>query len=99
MEYVLKLSEQEIQIVGAALNELPRKISNNLVNKIQAQVTEQEQAEERRIKKLKEEKEGLDHQAMGIQEHLAKVEKENEDLEQRLKDKQEELIRTLTQTK
>lgn len=38
MEYNLKLSQQEIQIISAALGELPLKVSIALFGKIQQQV-------------------------------------------------------------
>ena len=42
MEYTLKLTQQEIQILSTALGELPLKMSLNLFGKIQTQVQTQD---------------------------------------------------------
>lgn len=44
MEYVLTVTEEELSILGAALNELPRKVSQPVFIRIQAQVDEQNKA-------------------------------------------------------
>lgn len=41
-EYILKLTSQELQILGLALGELPFKQSAPLINKLQTQIQEQE---------------------------------------------------------
>lgn len=42
--YNLVVSTAEVQLIGAALSELPFKVSAQLINSLQAQVTEQERA-------------------------------------------------------
>jgi len=42
MEYTLKLSQQDIQIISQALGELPLKMVVNVFGKIQQQALEQE---------------------------------------------------------
>lgn len=45
MNFTLKLTDQEVELIGAALNELPRKISNDLFVKISQQCVEQREAQ------------------------------------------------------
>jgi hypothetical protein len=41
MNYTLTLTEQEVQVLGAALAELPFKVSSALITKIQSQINDQ----------------------------------------------------------
>ena len=42
MEYTVKISEQDIAVLSAALVELPYKISAKLMNKLNKQIVEQQ---------------------------------------------------------
>jgi hypothetical protein len=46
-QYTLSLSTQDLEAVAAGLNELPRKYSQPVFAKLQAQVTEQDAAAEK----------------------------------------------------
>jgi hypothetical protein len=41
MNYTLTFTEQEVQVLGAALAELPFKVSSNLISSIQNQINKQ----------------------------------------------------------
>lgn len=47
MNFTITLSEQEVEIIGMALNELPRKLSNDVFVKISTQCIEQRAAIEK----------------------------------------------------
>jgi hypothetical protein len=44
MEYTLKLSQQDVQVIIAALGELPLKISGNAFGIVRQQIAEQDAA-------------------------------------------------------
>lgn len=44
-EFTLKVSQQELQVIVLAMHEAPYKIVAPVLNKLQAQITEQETAE------------------------------------------------------
>ena len=46
MTYKLELTEQDLQILSAALGEIPFKIAAPLVDKLNKQITEQQQPKE-----------------------------------------------------
>ena len=45
MEYIIKLTEQDLQILSAALGEIPFKIAAPLVDKLNKQIAEQQTKE------------------------------------------------------